>query len=505
MLKLVLLATVGAWIGFSNPLFHFPLAILAFPLGLAWIGLRATSGPKAFRFGWLAGTLAATGCFYWMVIPVQAYGGLPWFVALPCPALLAAFIGLYFGLFSLSMHYAGKRIDGVPLCLLAGFSWAAMEMLMGSVLSGFPWLNLASGFAPWPALVQGASVIGAYGLSGVFAALAVAALLCSTYRSALALAVGLAALIVGFGFYRTATFDVGERDYTVAVVQGNVDQGLKWNPQYQADTVKKYAQLSLEAIAKDSPALLVWPETAMPFYLQEDTGYRKALELLANDTGSAIITGSPAYRVIDAKTRSYVLYNRAWLIDSSGHMTQSYDKEHLVPFGEYMPLEKWVPFKKLVQAAGNFKPGEDNRPLKLNGVALGMLICYEAIFPDLAQQQVERGASVLVNISNDAWFGDTSAPGQHLDLAVMRAVEQGRWLVRSTNTGISAFVDPLGRLAGTTRQFEAGTLSMKIAALQGKTVYHAIRDRLNAFIYVMTVAAFGYLAFASRRKKGTIE
>ena len=502
MLKLVLIATLGAWIGFANPIFQFPLAALAFPLGLAWIGLQATTGRRAFRFGWLAGTLASVGCFYWMVIPVQIYGGLPWYIALPCPVLLAGFIGLYFGLFSLGMHHAGKLINGVPLCLLAGVSWSAMEMLMGTVFTGFPWVNLASAFAPWPFSVQLASVVGAFGLSGILTALAVAVLLYSTYRSALWFAVGLAVFLTSFGLYRTATFDVGELNYMVTMVQGNVDQGLKWDPQYQADTIRKYGQLSLSAISANDPEVVIWPETAMPFYLQEDTPFRKAVEILARDTDTPLIIGSPAYKVTDTKTNAYVLYNRAWLMDSTGRTTQSYDKEHLVPFGEYMPFEDWVPFEKLVQAAGNFIPGQDNQPLRLNGVALGMFICYEAIFPDLAQQQVERGASILVNISNDAWFGKTSAPGQHLGLATMRAVEQGRWLARCTNTGISAFIDPVGRLAAVGNQFRAESLSMKVASLTVLTVFHQIRGWLTAFIYVMTVAAFGFILYASRRNKG---
>ena len=371
MLALVCIATVGAWIGFANPLLHFPLAVLAFPLGLAWIGLRATSGKNAFKYGWLAGTLATSGCYYWMVIPVQIYGGLPWFIALPCPVLLAAFMSLYYGLFSLGMHHAGKRIQGVALCVLAGFSWAALELLTSFVLSGFPWINLAAAFAPWPFAVQGASVMGAYGLSGVLACLAVALLLYSTYRSALWLAVTLAVVLTLFGVYRTATFDVGKRDFTVSMIQGNVDQGVKWNPERQAETIKKYAGLSLKAIRAEKPGLVIWPETAMPFYVQDQTPFRQGLEILARDTHTSILMGSPAYKVIDPETRAYILYNRAWLMDETGATPQYYDKEHLVPFGEYMPLEKWMPFKKLVQAAGNFLPGEDNRPLVSDGVALG--------------------------------------------------------------------------------------------------------------------------------------
>jgi len=502
VLTLVLIATVGAWIGFANPIFHFPLAALAFPLGLAWIGLRATSGKNALKYGWLAGTLAAIGCYYWMVIPVQIYGGLPWFIALPCPVLLAAVMSLYFGLFSLGMYHAGRQIDGVPLCLLAGFAWATMEMLMGTLFSGFPWTTLSSAFASWPFAIQGASVLGAYGLSGVFAMLAVALLLYSTYRSTLWFTVGLTACLTVFGFYRTMTFDTGNADFSVSLIQGNVDQGKKWVPAYQAATVKKYSKLTLEAMRDHKPALAIWPETAMPFYLQNMTPLRKGVEILAREANVNIITGSPAYHVTDMKKNNYVLYNRAWLMDTTGRTTQHYDKEHLVPFGEYMPFEEWMPFEKLVQAAGNFLPGSDNQPLKVNGVALGVLICYEAIFPELAQKQVERGASILLNISNDAWFGDTSAPQQHLNLSIMRAVEQGRWLARSTNTGISAFVDPVGRIVAMGTQFQAESLSLSIAPLSEMTLYHRIVGWLTFFIYTMTIAAFGFISYTAIRYKG---
>ena len=500
MFKLVLIATVGAWLGYANPIFQFPLAVLAFPLGLAWIGFRATSKRNAFKFGWLAGLLAGIGCFYWMVIPVEIYGGLPWFIALPCPVLLSAFMGIYYGLFSLGMYYAGRYIEGIPLCLLAGLSWASLEMLTSQLFSGFPWMNLASAFAPWPFAVQMASVVGAYGLSGILATLAVALLLYSTYRSALLFSVGLTALLVAFGFYRINTIDDSNADYMISLVQGNVEQGMKWEPKYQRDTVKKYAKLTLEAAEKNDPRIVIWPETAMPFYMQDRTLLRKAVETLARGTKTNIITGSPAYRVTNMKTNDYVLYNRAWLMDDTGRTTQSYDKEHLVPFGEYMPFEELIPFDKLVQAAGDFVSGTQNKPLMLDGVALGMLICYEAIFPELAQKQVERGASALLNISNDAWFGETSAPRQHLNLTIMRAVEQGRWLVRCTNTGISAFIDPVGRIAAVSNQFQAETLSAKIAPIKKTTIYHQEFSWIGPATYILTILSFCWIAFAAREQ-----
>lgn len=501
MLTLVLVATVGAWIGFANPLFHFPLAALAFPLALAWIGLRATSARKAFKYGWLAGLLAGTGCFYWMVIPVQYYGGLPWAIALPCPVLLAAFMGLYYGLFSLIIYYAGQCISGTPLCLMAGLVWTSMEMLMGSFLSGFPWMNLASAFAPWPIAIQGASLVGAYGLSGVLTVLAVATLLYSTYRSALLLASALTLSLIAFGWYSFYSDAKTPPDYSVAIVQGNVDQGQKWEPDLQKETIEKYAKLSLEAIESAAPRVVIWPETAMPFYIQDQSPFREAVLTLAKESKTPIITGSPAYRVVDMKTRKYVLLNRAWLIDDTGRATQSYDKEHLVPFGEYMPFEKWIPFKKLVQAAGDFVPGRDNKPIVLDSIALGMLICYEGIFPELAQRQVELGASALLNISNDAWFGDTSAPRQHLNLTIMRAVEQGRWLVRSTNTGISAFISPEGRLTAVSTQFQAEALDAKINPLNDKTVFHQLFPWLGPSIYIVTLLALVWLIIAGRQRQ----
>jgi len=501
VLTLVLIAAVGAWVGFTNPLFHFPLAALAFPLGLAWIGLRATSLKNSFKYGWLAGLLAGLGLLYWIVIPVEFYGGLPWYIALPCPFLVAAAMGVYFALFSSLMHFAGQRIDGIPLCLFAGLVWASMEMLMSILLSGFPWINLTSAFVPWPYAIQGASVVGAFGMSGLFTTLAVSLLLYSTYKSALKLAIVLLIIICGFGAYRVEVESIGEPDHMVSIAQGNIDQAQKWMPSYQSKTVEIYSDLSRQAIDKHRPRLVIWPETAMPFYMQDRTSFRADVELLARQTRTPIITGSPAYRVINLKTRDYDMLNRAWLVDELGRTTQSYDKEHLVPFGEYMPFKEYIPFEKLVQAAGDFVSGKDNKPLMLDGVALGMLICYEGIFPELAQKQVEKGATALLNISNDAWFGDTSAPMQHLNLSTLRAVEQGRWLVRSTNNGISAFVDPLGRIVAKTKQFEAAHLSAPIAPRKALTIYHRFYSEIGYTIYGSTALFILWLIVGSHRKK----
>ncbi|GAB7023002.1 apolipoprotein N-acyltransferase [Salidesulfovibrio brasiliensis] len=501
MPTLALIAILGAWLGFANPVLSLPPAALAFPLGLAWIGFRAFSPKRAFLWGWLAGTLACTGCLYWMVVPVSIYGNMPWYVALPCPLLAGGALGALYGLFSMGMHFSGRASARWPVILMAGLSWAALESLMSFILTGFPWITLSAAFAAWPLTVQAASLMGAFALSGVFAALAVSILLYRTVPGAQYIAVGIAVFLLGFGFWKTHSFADGGREVTVALAQGNVDQSMKWDPDYQQQTVDNYIDLSRQA-AQQGAELIVWPETAMPFYLQDRTPYGFSVRQFAKDHDVRLLAGSPAYRVTDPKTRSYVLLNRAFLVKEDGSASTWYDKEHLVPFGEYMPLEELMPFEKLVQAAGNFVPGENTKSLTTqSGVDFGMLICYEAIFPDLAQKQVELGAQFLVNISNDAWFGKTSAPRQHLLLTTLRAIEQSRWIARCTNTGITVFIDPLGRINSRLPQFESSQLTGVIRARTATTAFHSIQPWLAAALLTTTFLGFAFVTVAVRRGK----
>ncbi|MFP5258794.1 MAG: apolipoprotein N-acyltransferase, partial [Acidobacteriota bacterium] len=285
--------------------------------------------------------------------------------------------------------------------------------------------------------------LGAYGLSGALAALAAApAVYGPVSRPALAAAVLLLCLVF-LGNHRLSEPLAKVGSAHVTIIQGNVDQSRKWDPQAEAEIVEKYLALSRKAVADAPTELLVWPETSMPFYFQDGGEQAQRIREFSATSGVPLLFGAPAY---ERSLGGHVLYNRAYLIAPSGQ-TEAYDKEHLVPFGEYVPLGNILTFVgKLVEGVGDFRPGKDGRILRQGSLALGTLICYEAIFPELAQQRVAAGANVLVNISNDAWFGDSAAPRQHLDLALLRAVEQGRTLVRGTNTGISAVIDPRGRI-----------------------------------------------------------
>uniref|UniRef100_I2Q2B8 Apolipoprotein N-acyltransferase n=1 Tax=Desulfovibrio sp. U5L TaxID=596152 RepID=I2Q2B8_9BACT len=463
-----LLAVLGAWLGFANPVYRLPLLALLLPMGLVLAAARAPSNRAAAKAGYWIGALAACGNLYWTALPIHDYGNLAWGLALPVPMLMGLVLGLYTMVLALAVRLAARRLSPWlfgPFCAVA---WASMEMARGAFLSGFPWLTLAAAFSPWPAAIQSAAFVGAYGLSGVLAGLAAWLVVPGPLTRP-----GLAALVLGAALFFLGNSRAGEpapKDAAIhaTIIQGNVDQSRKWDPASQRETVEKYLDMASQAI-KDAPTdLLVWPETTMPFYFQDGGPLAKQLVDFAAATKVPIIFGAPAY---ERTLGGDALFNRAYLLLPSG-ATSSYDKEHLVPFGEYVPFGDYLPFiHKLVEGVGDFKPGHAEAPLTDGRLALGLLICYEAIFPELAQQRVEAGANILVNISNDSWFGDSAAPRQHLDLALLRAVEQGRAIIRGTNSGISAVIDPRGHIMAQGGLFTALSLPCPEVPIVSETTW----------------------------------
>lgn len=473
-----------SFLGFANPVWHIPIAALALPGGLFCIAVGAPSQRAAFVRGLLTGGLAYAACLYWVAVPVHDYGLLPWVLAAPCPALLGLAMGGYAGVFTMLTRLVGQRLPAVWAVLAAGVFWGALEGLRGELFTGFTWLCLPSAFVPWPAMLQTASLIGSQGLAAVLAALActfAAALIRSDLTRAARLGLCAASagglLLLGLIGTHGPLYPLEElRRVRVAMVQGNIDQSMKWNPTYQRETVDRYLQAVADVVkeADTPPELVVWPETAMPFYFQENSILSLRVRQMADNLDVPLLLGSPGYERDDGKLR---YYNRAFLLDADGDTAGMYDKEHLVPFGEYIPFSDYLPLDKLVHGVGDFAAGEDAGPLTLppNGdagqIKLGLLICYETIFPELARKRALKNSTILVNISNDAWFGKTSAPLQHLHLSALRAVEQGRSLLRATNTGISAIVDPAGRILAATSLYEEATIQAEVALYDGLTPY----------------------------------
>jgi apolipoprotein N-acyltransferase len=485
-----IIAALGAALGYASPWLQVPAAVLLLPLALIFLGLAAPSPRQAFRYCWRAGSVASLVCLYWVFWPVEHYGGVHWALAIPVPVLLSMAMGCYYGLLGLAVHFT-RRVGPVAGTLAIGAAWTVMELAQATLLSGFSWLTLSSAFVAWPIFAQGAAFVGAYGLSGLLV-LIPAGLVHSTRGVSAALVSALSlALVLGLGWQRMSSFSEHTPAHTVAIAQGNIDQGVKWDPDYQRATVQKYVDLSRHVLETARPELIVWPETAMPFYFQDNTPLNAPVEALLKTGGASIVLGAPAYGP-SSGPGGYTLFNRAFLLDSHSPLRTWYDKEHLVPFGEYMPLAGILPIQKLVTGVGDFIPGQNANALKSGDLALGVLVCYEAIFAGLAQDRVSQGANLLVNISNDAWFGDTSAPHQHLQLAALRAIEQGRYLVRSTNTGISAFIDPLGRIKVAGPQFQALSAASTVHPHTEFTFFHSYYETLGIALGI-AVAILGFL------------
>ena len=363
-------------------------------------------------------------------------------------------------------------------------------------------------------------------------------------------------LIGGFGLWRMD--NLSERlsrqgePVVVSLIQGNVRQDVKWSQEYQRDTLQKYTSLSLRAVKEGVsvmtasvseeprqnhgapireaalsalgrslgepgrdpslggwlPDVLVWPETCMPFVYGRSS-HDAFLRAFSRDLRLPLIFGSLGAQNVAGEV---ILYNRASFLDARGNDAGKYDKEHLVPFGEYLPpVLDWKLFEPLLQGLGGFAPGKSNSLFEVESEGrpafrMGMLICYEAIFPELARQRVADGAQLLLNISNDAWYDRTSAPVQHLQLSAMRAVEQGRYLARSTNTGITAFIDPLGGVhapeAPDFALFTDTWLTGKVLALDGHTPYFYLHPWLPALsLFLLTVLCRKWAWRASRKRR----
>ncbi len=459
----------GVFLAFPNPVLQIPFFIFFFFIGLNLIAFKASSGAEAFRWSLTtAGTAYALG-LYWIVVPVYVYGDFPLILAVFCPLLLGFVLGLFSSAYVALLYISQKSFSWFWLGLFAGSLWASIEFAREFALSGFPWLITAQAFSVWPKTIQSVSLIGSFGM-GFILACAGLWLSCRKKMSAV-FGVLLITVVLGYGFL-TGDEEFSGPSKDILVVQGNIEQDKKWEEEFQLKTVNKYQELTLAGLGDKAPDLVIWPETALPFYFQEQNRLSLMIEDFVLEQNINVITGSPAYEVL-ADGSGYKLHNRAYWISPQGRIIDHYDKERLVPFGEYIPFSEYLFFlDRMVASSVDFSPGKYTSPMSQENLAIGMLICYEIIFPGLVRDRVAQGANLLVNISNDAWFGRTSAPKQHLHLSVLRAVEQGRYIVRSTNTGISAFIDPRGRVYKDTPLFKDSALRGKVHLIESTTFYH---------------------------------
>jgi apolipoprotein N-acyltransferase len=280
----------------------------------------------------------------------------------------------------------------------------------------------------------------------------------------------------------------------VALIQGNIPQDQKWDAAHAPAILNAYLALTRDAAARGAQ-LVIWPESSTPFPFMDDKAGGERIRALVRETGIELLLGSDQ---VDHSTKAY--YNAAFLVRTDGTVSGVYQKMHLVPFGEFVPLQQLLFFVgPLVEQAGAFTPGRDMVMLPTRHGPISTAICYEIVFPRLVGESVQRGSQLLTTITNDAWYGHSSAPYQHFLQASMRAIEQGRYLARAANTGITGFVDPYGRVLQQTDIFERAVLVGDVRMLDGRTIYGRIGD---LFAYICAALTLVALLFAPRRGSG---
>jgi apolipoprotein N-acyltransferase len=314
-------------------------------------------------------------------------------------------------------------------------------------------------------------------------------------------------LVLGYGWMKLRATEEG-RGIAVSVVQGNIEQDKKWDPAYQAETINIYKKLTREAL-KEHPDLVIWPETATPFYF---TGARKSDIIMTEDLTAFVkqnkvplLFGSPTFEI--KPDRRIIARNSAFLLSATGTIDGTYHKIHLVPFGEYVPLKSVLFFvEKMVEAIGDFQAGDEytvmaissGEPGRKTETKLSTVICYEIIFPDLVRRFVNEGAGVITTVTNDAWFGRTAAPYQHFSMAVLRAVENRVPVARAANTGVSGFIDAKGHILDTSKIFTEAQLTHRIVPGIQKTFYTRFGDLFSYLCLLFTIVLLAIIPKKTR-------
>jgi apolipoprotein N-acyltransferase len=454
---------------------------------------------RTFLLGVVAGFGYFGGTVYWTPAVVQTFGGLSWPLAIAAGLALVGYLALFPACFAV-LTARLVATYGTRGLLAAPAVWVATEIARRYLLGGFPWVLLGASQATVIPVVQTASLVGVYGLSAliVAASAAMATAVVARGIERIAVPAGVCALIAalaGWGAWRVSDGSLTKAGdpVRVALAQGNVRQEEKWTPATAPQILASYLALTEQAAAQGA-TLIVWPESSTPFLFERDAGGRAAIVDVATARRVHLLFGSDQYEAGPPAR----FYNSAFLLTPSGAIAGVYKKMHLVPFGEYVPLKRLLFFAApLVESVADFSPGERATVMPMGRHRLSTAICYEVVYPDLVADFVNGGSQLLTTITNDAWYGDSSAPFQHFEQASLRAVEQGRYLIRAANTGISGIVDPYGRVVAASRLFERTLVTGDVRVLDGRTVYGLTGD---AFAHACTLLTALAAALTWRRR-----
>ncbi|MBN1587674.1 MAG: apolipoprotein N-acyltransferase, partial [Candidatus Omnitrophica bacterium] len=459
-LKTVIPAKAGSYLLLTAVLHTLAFCEIGAPwlAGFAWVAFlpfflrlkTVTSARQAFVFGYLTGVAVFVPLLYWL-----------WHVTVFGWLLLSLGMALYVALFAVIAFWLSRRsaLVAVPA------AWVVVEWLRANLFSGFGWALLGYSQYRFLPLIQISEFTGVYGVSFLVMAVncVLAELIFELSRGqvrglTLTQALGAVLLVVtslGYGAARLAVAAPAEAssELKVAVIQGNIPQERKWQPEFADDIFWVHQELTKQSLEQGAE-LIVWPETSAPGYVNIEPILEETLAELAGQGKSALLVGAPS---LDLETGFFPEYfNSAVLLTEQG-IEERYDKLHLVPYGEYIPGERWMPVLRQLIVTGDFSPGKTphvftlypqphHNPQRVEPARFAVMICFEDVFAPQVRSFVRAGAQFLINITNDAWFGRSAAPFQHLAASVFRAVEFGRSVVRSANTGVSGFVDSYGRI-----------------------------------------------------------
>jgi apolipoprotein N-acyltransferase len=487
------------------------LAFPKFDVGLlAWVALvplfyviEGESMRRVFQWAYLQGLASYVVSLYWIPIPLHDFADVPMQYAIFPMIALAGIVALNTAVAIWAGEFVSRRAR-IPAVITMPVAWAAIEWFRTYVPAAFPW-NLL-GYAAYKnlELIQFAEFTGVYGVSALIvffnAVVYVVIFRRGVYRLqtvSLSVLTAMMIVLVAFGAWRINNIKNAPATGTfkAAMVQGNIPQSLKWDPKFLPQSYGVYQDQTADA-AKRGADLIVWPEAAAAFLfepgdqypaeLASDAEYRTALLTLAKNMRTPILFGAPALARADGHLG---FYNRAYLVSAKGQgeVDAHYDKIELVPFGEYVPARAILGYfvNKVVNGFGDLIPGSDQTLFDFKGAKLGVLICYESIFPDLTRREVNAGAEVLVNITNDAWYGESSAPYQVLAMAAMRSVETKVPMVRVANTGFSALIEPSGRITDRTPLFKRGTTIVDVSWRPVRTLYTMVGDLFAEICFVL--------------------
>jgi apolipoprotein N-acyltransferase len=492
----------GVLLALSFPRFGHPAFawISLVPLLVALSGWRGRPGHlagqpphRAWTMGLLAGLIYFVGTVYWTSDVVATFGGLSTPFALLAMVLLAAYLALFPAVTALIVARLVPR-GGPAAIFFAPGAWVATEFFRGYLFGGFPWVPLGNSQVTVLPVAQLASLLGVYGVSAlvVFVNASIAYALLTEGRQRIRALVVTAAILMSVAAWGSVRIGGGSltREGTplrVGLVQANIAQEDKWRSSEARRIFTTHIAMTRDVVRRGAEIVL-WPESATPFTFEGDAEGESAMRALAREVKVPILFGS------DQEVSSPAgHFNAAFLLGPDGGTRAVYRKIHLVPFGEYVPFSQWLSFfPPLVQTLAGFAPFTPGTAVVLLPVGdrvISTAICYEVVYPSLIRQAVQGGSQLLTTITNDGWYGRSSAPFQHFEMASMRAIEQGRYLARAANTGISGIVDPYGRQTVRSAIFEQAGLVGDVRLLTSRTMYSVLGDVIAYAAIALTAVA----------------